>query len=50
VLIDEALEDYEDGGTPELWRGLEAAWRKVEKARAGGDAVRLGKRWTKRGS
>ena len=43
VLIDEALEDYEDGGTPELWRGLEAAWRKVEKARAGGDAVRLGK-------
>ena len=42
VLIDEALEDYEDGGTPELWRGLEAARRKVEKARAGGDAARLG--------
>ena len=43
VMLEEALEDWEDGGTPELWRGLEAAWRKVEKARAGGDAVRLGK-------
>ena len=42
VLIDEALEDCEDGGTPELWRGLKAAWRRVEKARARGDAARLG--------
>ncbi len=32
ALVDEALEDYEDGGTPELWRGLKAAWRRVEKA------------------
>ncbi len=42
ALIDEALEDYEDGGTPELWRSLKAAWRRVEKARARGDAARLG--------
>jgi hypothetical protein len=42
VLIDEAVGDYEDGGTPELWRGLKAAWRRVEKARAGGDAAWLG--------
>lgn len=42
VLIDEALEDYEDGGTPELWRSLKAAWRRVEKARARGDTACLG--------
>ena len=42
VMVEEALEDWEEGGTPELWRGLEAAWRRVEKARAGGDGARLG--------
>ncbi len=42
ALINEALEDFEDGGTPELWRSLKAAWRRVEKARARGDAIRLG--------
>lgn len=42
ALIDEAFEDYEDGGTPELWRSLKTAWRRVEKARARGDAARLG--------
>jgi hypothetical protein len=42
VMVEEALEDWEDGGTPELWRGLKAAWRRVEKARAGGDAAWLG--------
>ncbi len=42
ALVEEALEDWEDGGTPELWRGLKAAWRKVEKARASGDAAHLG--------
>ena len=29
ALINEALEDFEDGGTPELWRSLKAAWRRV---------------------
>ncbi len=43
LLIDEALGDYEEGGTPELWRRLKAAWRKVERARAKGDATRVGK-------
>jgi hypothetical protein len=43
AMVEEALEDWEGGGTPELWRGLEAAWRKVEKARAGGDEARQGK-------
>ncbi len=42
ALIDEALGDFEDGGTSELWRGLKSAWRKVEKARAEGDDARLG--------
>ena len=41
LLINEAWEDFEDGGTPELWRSLRSAWRKVEKARAKGDAARL---------
>ncbi len=42
VLTDEALEDLEEGGTPELWRSLKAAWRRVEKARARGDKARMG--------
>lgn len=42
ALINEALEDFEDGGTPELWRSLKAAWRKVEKVRDRGDTYRLG--------
>ena len=42
VLINEAWEDYGDGGTPELWRSLRSAWRKIEKARARGDAARIG--------
>ncbi|MDQ3498954.1 MAG: hypothetical protein M3514_15895 [Actinomycetota bacterium] len=42
VLIQEAWDDYEDGGTPELWRALRTAWRRVEKARAKGDSARLG--------
>jgi hypothetical protein len=42
LLINEAWEDYEDGGTPELWRSLRSAWRRVEKARAKSDAARLG--------
>jgi hypothetical protein len=39
ALVQEAWDDYEDGGTPELWRKLKTAWRKVEKARAGHDTV-----------
>ena len=42
ALIDEAFAEYEEGGTPELWRSLKAAWRRAEGARAGGDAARLG--------
>jgi len=43
VLIQEAWDDFEDGGTPELWRKLRSAWRGMQKARAKGDAARLGK-------
>ena len=42
VLIQEAWDDFEDGGTPELWWSLKTAWRKVQKARAEGDVARLG--------
>ena len=42
AMIEEALEDFADGGTPELWRTLRAAWRRVEKARVRGDTARLG--------
>ena len=41
AMVEEAWDDYEDGGTPELWRKLKSAWRKVEKARARRDAVGL---------
>ncbi len=39
AMVEEAWDDYEEGGTPELWRKLKTAWRKVEKARAGHDTV-----------
>src|SRR5918994_4430570 len=42
VLIQEAWDAFEDGGTPELWRDLRTAWRRVEKARANGNSARLG--------
>ena len=38
-MVEEAWDDYEEGGTPELWRKLRTAWRKVEKARAGHDTA-----------
>jgi hypothetical protein len=41
ALVEEAWDDYEVGGSPELWRKLKTAWREVEKARAGRDAVGL---------
>lgn len=41
ALINEALEDMEEVGTPALWRDLRTAWRRVEKARARGNAARL---------
>ncbi len=44
VLIQEAWDDFEEGGTPELWRDLRTAWRRVEKARARGDSARLGEK------
>jgi hypothetical protein len=39
AMVEEAWDDYEDGGTPELWRRLRTAWLRVEKARARRDAV-----------
>jgi hypothetical protein len=39
AMVEEAWENYEVGGTPQLWRKLKSAWRKVEKARAGHDTV-----------
>src|SRR5215204_1134688 len=39
AMVEEAWEDYEVGGTPQLWRKLKTTWRKVEKARAARDAV-----------
>jgi hypothetical protein len=42
AMIQEALDDFYGGGTPELWRNINAAWRRVEKARKRGDGVRLG--------
>ena len=42
MLLQEAWDDFEDGGTPELWRALRTAWRRVEKARANGNSARLG--------
>lgn len=42
AMIQEALDDFESGGTPELWRNLKATWRRVEKARKAGDGARLG--------
>jgi hypothetical protein len=41
AMVEEAWDDYEEGGTPQLWRKLKTAWRKVEKARASHDAVGL---------
>jgi len=41
AMVEEAWDDYEEGGTPQLWRKLKTAWRKVEKARAGRDAAGL---------
>ena len=41
AMVQEAWDDYEEGGTPELWRKLKTAWRNVEKARAGHDTVGL---------
>jgi hypothetical protein len=41
AMVEEAWDDYEVGGTPQLWRKLKTAWRKVEKARAGRDAAGL---------
>jgi hypothetical protein len=41
AMVEEAWDDYEEGGTPHLWRKLKTAWRKVEKARARRDAVGL---------
>lgn len=42
AMINEVLGSFEEGGTPELWRSLKAAWRRVEKVRTRGDAARLG--------
>jgi hypothetical protein len=41
AMVEEAWDDYEEGGTPELWRKLKTAWRKVEKARTRRDTVGL---------
>ena len=41
VLIQEAWDDFENGGTAELWWRLKKSWRGVQKARAEGNAVRL---------
>ena len=41
AMVEEAWEDYEEGGTPQLWRKLKTTWRKVEKARTEHDAAGL---------
>jgi hypothetical protein len=41
AMVQETWNDYEEGGTPELWRKLKTAWRKVETARATRDAAGL---------
>ncbi len=41
AMVEEAWDDYEVGGTPQLWRKLKTAWRKVEKARTRRDAAGL---------
>jgi hypothetical protein len=37
ALIQEVLDEYEDGGTPRLWRELSRTWRRAETARVGWD-------------
>jgi hypothetical protein len=37
ALIQEALDEYEDGGTPKLWRELSRTWRRAEAARVAWD-------------
>jgi hypothetical protein len=37
ALIQEALDEYEEGGTPKLWRDLSRTWRRAEAARVAWD-------------
>ena len=36
-MIQEALDEYEEGGTPKLWRELSRTWRRAEAARVARD-------------
>jgi hypothetical protein len=50
AMIQQALNEYEEGGAPELWREISRVWRRLEAARATQNSQEWGEAYARLGT